>query len=40
LIVGTFDTDFVLVKEERLEKALAVLEASDLRLPTPDSLTE
>jgi hypothetical protein len=40
LILGTFDTDYVLVKEEKLERALAALEAFDLRLPTPDSLTE
>lgn len=36
LIVGTFDTDYVLVKEEELEKAIAALGTSDLRLTTHD----
>jgi len=40
LIVATFDTDYVLVKEEKLEQALAALEAFDLRLATPDSRPE
>lgn len=36
LIVGTFDTDYVLVREEMSARALEALRAVADRLPTPD----
>jgi hypothetical protein len=33
--ISTFDTDYVLVKEENLEKAMAALRAAGHRVPVP-----